>query len=285
MPDENVTVNDFTGWTIVVTGASSGVGLAAAEAFARGGARLALVSRASVRLDQALSAVRATAAAGPDAVAAFEADFTNFSDVRVIADKLRNAYPRIDVLANNAGGAYGRRVTTVDGFEQTIEINHLSPFMLTNLLVDQLQGGRVINTASAAHQIGRLDPANLSSAGRYRRFPVYGASKLANILFTSEAAKRWPGISSYAFHPGLVRSRFGNDNFMIRNFYKLWPVMRTPAQGADTLVWLAATPTDELTDGGYYIDRKLTRPSSPALDEDLAAKLWTASEVATGLAS
>lgn len=281
MPDENVTVNQFTGRTVVVTGASSGVGLAAAEGFARGGAHVALVSRRSARLDQALSSVRAAALAGPDAVHAFEADFTRLSEVRALGAELRDAYPRIDVLANNAGGAYGSRVTTADGFEQTIQINHLAPFLLTSLLIDRLGGGRVISTSSTAHQMGRLDPANLNSDGRrYARFPVYGASKLSNILFVSEATKRFPDINWYAFHPGLVRSRFGNDNVVIRSFYKFWPVMRTPQQGADTMLWLAATATDQLVDGGYYVERKLTRPSSQALDADLATQLWEASEKA-----
>jgi NAD(P)-dependent dehydrogenase (short-subunit alcohol dehydrogenase family) len=282
VPDENEYVNEFTGKTVVVTGASSGIGLAAAEAFARGGARVGLVSRGSARLDQALAAVRDAATAGADAVHAYAADFTRFDDVRALATRLRDAYSRIDVLANNAGGAYGKRATTADGFEQTIQINHLSPFLLTNLLTDRLDGGRIINTSSMAHQMGRLNPDDLNSSGGYRRFPVYGASKLANILFTSEAVKRWPSIDSYCFHPGLIRTRFGNDNFVIRSFYRYWPILRTPAQGADTLVWLAAAPAYELVDGGYYIDRKLAQPAAPGLDADLATRLWDASERAVG---
>jgi daunorubicin C-13 ketoreductase len=277
-------VNDFTGRVVVVTGASTGIGLAAATAFARGHARVALVARDSARLEQALSAVRESAAAGADAVTAFPADFTRFDDVRSLAIALGRAYPRIDVLANNAGGAYAKRATTADGLEQTIQINHLSPFLLTNLLRDRLDGARIINTASTAHRMGRLDPANLSSDGRpYSRFPVYGASKLANIVFAVELARRWPEVFAYSFHPGVVRSRFGNDGALISTFYKYWPFIRSAETGADTMLWLAAQPTADLVNGGYYADRRLTRPIARATDAELGTALWDESAKIVGL--
>ncbi len=274
-------MNDLTGRTIVVTGASTGIGLAAAVAFARRGAQLALVARDSDRLRRALATVREEATAGLDAVATFPADFTCFDEVRALAGTLSSAYPRIDVLANNAGGAYGKRMTTADGFEQTMQINHLSPFLLTNLLHDRLAGGRVIATASAAHQVGRLDPNDLNGGSGYRRFPIYGATKLANIVFTAELAKRWPDVTAYSFHPGVVRSRFGNDGRLISAFYKYAPLLRSPEQGADTLVWLAAAPSADLTNGGYYADRKLAKPVARAFDPELGTALWEASEKAT----
>jgi NAD(P)-dependent dehydrogenase (short-subunit alcohol dehydrogenase family) len=216
-------------------------------------------------------------------VRVFPADFTRFADVRALASELRDAYPRIDVLANNAGGAYAKRVTTADGFEQTIQINHLAPFLLTNLLRDRLDGARVINTASTAHQMGRLNPDDLNGGTRYSRFPIYGATKLANIVFAAEAARRWPDVFSYSFHPGVVRSRFANDGAVISGFYKIWPFLRTPEQGADTLVWLAEHPTTDLVNGAYYSDRKLTRAISRAYDPELGTTLWQASEKAVGL--
>ncbi len=275
-------MHDFTGTTIVVTGASSGIGLAAAEGFARGGALVVLVGRDQARLDAALARVRAAATyrtPTPPPVA-YRCDFTNFAEVRALASTLADGYPRIDVLANNAGGAYGHRVTTVDGYELTVQTNHLAPFLLTNLLRGNLEGGRVINTSSYAHRMGRADPANLNSDGRYRRFPVYGAAKAANILFAAEAARRWPQIGSYAYHPGVVRSRFANDSGVISTFYKVWPFLRTPVQGADTLLWLASAPASELVNGGYYANRKLLEPDSHARGAELAAALWAASQAA-----
>jgi daunorubicin C-13 ketoreductase len=272
-------VNDFTGKTVVVTGANSGIGLAAAEAFARGGARLGVVGRDQARLDQALATVRA-AAPGAD-VTAFQADFASLDSVRALATELRAAYPHIDVLANNAGGAFSDRVTTVDGFERSIQVNHLAPFLLTHLLRDRLDGARVINTASDAHTAGKVDPANVNSDGPYRMFTVYGSSKQANILFAAEAARRWPEMLSFSYHPGVVRTRFGRDSGLVNTFYKLSPFLLTPQKGADTMLWLASAPASELTNGGYYTKRKLKQPSVPTRSPETAAALWQVSEQAT----
>lgn len=278
-------MNDFTGQTVVVTGANSGIGLAAAEGFARAGARVALVGRDRARLDDALSRVRSAGGAHHNGAepAAYQADFTSLDDVRSLAARLRDAYPRIDVLANNAGGAFAHRVITGDGFETTIQVNHLAPFLLTRLLTDRLEGSRVIATASDAHRAGRLDPANLNSDGRgYQMFPVYGSSKQANIAFAAEAARQWPEISSFSYHPGVVRSQFGRDRAIVAVFYKTWPFLRTTEKGADTMLWLAGAPLDELASGGYYADRERREPSRATASPDLAAALWTASEAAVG---
>jgi len=280
---ENISVNDFTGRTIVVTGANSGIGLAAAKAFARGGARVVLVGRDQTRLDDALALVSSLSPNPAAAPAAFRADFAILDEVRKLAAALNDAYPSIDVLANNAGGSFARRTTTVDGFELTIQVNHLAPFLLTNLLRARLAGGRIINTASDAHSVGRLDPANLNYAGRFRTFPVYGASKQANILFAAELARRWPEINAYSYHPGVVRTRFGRESIVVSTFYKVMPGLRTPTEGADTMVWLAGTALTELEDGGYYVDRRRRSPSAAAADPAKADALWSASEAAVGL--
>ncbi len=285
MADENESVNEFTAsdYTAVVTGANSGIGLAAAVALARRGGQIALVGRDQRRLDDALSTVRAAAAPG-STVEQFRADFADFAQVRKLAEQLSGRYPRIDLLANNAGIVVPSRVTTVDGHELTIQANHLSPFLLTNLLRDRLAGGRVVNTASAAHTAGQLDPADLDSDKLpYKAFNIYGGSKQANIMFAAEAARRWPEIFSTAYHPGVVRTRFGRDSKMIGTFYKLAFFLRSPEKGADTLLWLATEPTGSLTNGGYYFDRKPAKPSAPTTDPARAAALWTASEAAVGL--
>jgi daunorubicin C-13 ketoreductase len=273
-------VNDLTGLTVVVTGANSGIGLAAAEEFARRGARVALVGRDQARLDAAVAGIRSAGGSADG----FTADFGSLDSVRALAGALREAYPRIDVLANNAGGAFGERRATADGFETTIQVNHLAPFLLTHLLRDRLDGGRVVNTASDAHQAGKLDPADLDSANLpFRMFTVYGSSKQANIVFAAEAARRWPEISSFSYHPGVVKTRFGRDKWFINGFYKIWPFLRTPAKGADTMVWLATAPLESLTGGAYYVDRKVKPPSRATTRPELAPALWAASEKAVGL--
>jgi daunorubicin C-13 ketoreductase len=268
--------------TVVVTGASSGIGLAAAAGFARAGARVALVGRHPDRLSDAVSRVRGAAGPGPQP-RGFVADFDVLAEVRRLAGELAEAYPTIDVLCNNAGGIVHSRQSTVDGYERTIQANHLAPFLLTNLLRERLRDGRVVNTASDAHQGGKLDPAHLDSPGPYRAMTVYGSSKQANILFAAEAARRWPDILSTSYHPGLVRTRFGRESALFSAFYKVAPFLATPEKGADTMLWLAGADRADVTDGGYYVKRKLTRPVARAADPAVAAALWDASAAAVGL--
>ncbi|MGC9667899.1 SDR family NAD(P)-dependent oxidoreductase [Planosporangium sp. 12N6] len=267
--------------TVVVTGASSGVGLAAAEAFARGGARVVVVGRDPGRLAEAVDRVRAAGGRAPDSV---QADFNRLDDVRTLASHLADRYPTIDVLANNAGGLVHSYATTPDGFEATIQANHLAPFLLTNLLRDRLRGGRVVNTASDAHRSGPPDPDDLvGRPDRYSAWRAYGASKAANILFAAEAARRWPDVLSTSYHPGVVRSRFGAGSTWLNLFYRAAPFLVTPEAGADTLVWLATAPAEEITPGGYYAKRRLRRAVAGADDPRLAARLWEASAQAVGL--
>lgn len=264
---------------VVITGASSGIGLAAATELARRGDQVVLVGRDPARLTAAADRVRRVSDQSPEL---FRADFAVLDDVRRLAAHLRERYRRIDVLANNAGAIVLHPATTVDGFELTMQANHLAPFLLTHLLRDRL--GRVVNTASAAHRAGILDPDDLSAQLRgYRPFPAYGTSKQANILFTAEAARRWPDLPSYSFHPGVVRTRFANDSRLVAVGMKLAPFLRTPEKGAQTLVWLARQDAAGLVNGGYYVDRRLRRPVPKATDARLAARLWEASERAVGI--
>lgn len=267
--------------TVVVTGASSGVGLAAAKQFAEGGHQVVVVGRNPQRLAEAVAQVRE--AGNGHEPGQFQADFDVLDDVHALATHLLETYPTIDVLANNAGGMVQDYRQTVDGYEATIQGNHLAPYLLTHLLRDRLSGGRVVNTASDAHRRGTLDPENFTgSAEKYSTWNAYGASKAANILFAAEAARRWPDIFSVSFHPGVVRSNFGNGP-LIKFFYRWAPFLTTPEQAGDLLVWLATAPEAELVDGAYYVGRKVQKPKPSVDDPAVAARLWDASTKAVGL--
>ncbi|MEV0650291.1 SDR family NAD(P)-dependent oxidoreductase [Phytomonospora sp. NPDC050363] len=264
---------------IVVTGASAGIGRAAAVALAPD-AEIVLVGRDRGRLDDALAEVRA--AGGHDA-AAYRSDFAALSDVRDLAAVLHHTYERIDVLANNAGLISGKGIETVDGYELTLQVNHLAGFLLANLLRDRLTGGRIITTSSAVHAGGRIDPAHFTLAPKYRKWRSYAESKQANILFTREAARRWgPEVLTAAFHPGAVRSRFGEETGLFR-LAKRMPGFISPEAGARTLVWLATAAPGDFTSGGYYVRGKRHSPSSAASDDKVAHALWDASARATGI--
>ncbi|MBM2615240.1 SDR family NAD(P)-dependent oxidoreductase [Actinoplanes sp. LDG1-06] len=259
--------------TVVITGASSGVGLAAAEQIAAQGDEVVLVGRTPSRLEAAARKV-------PNA-RAFRADFEDLDQVRDLAAQLRDAYPKIDVLAGNAGGMVERYRRTRDGFEATIQGNHLAPFLLTHLLRDRLAGGKVISTASRAHMRAAVDPDDFAGdPARFSPFPRYGAAKAANILFAAEAARRWPEITSVSFHPGVVRTNFGAGR-AVRFFYKYAPGLVTPEKAGALLVWLANN--ENLVDGAYYVGHEVARPAPHASDPALAARLWDASEEATGV--
>lgn len=282
MTSENRPVEDLTGIPVaVVTGASSGIGLAAATELGRRGWHVALLGRHADRLAAALDEVRAVAAVPPQS---YRCDFGSLTQVREVAHVLRERYPRVALLANNAGGNVPRRSSTVDGFEETIQSNHLAHFLLSHELRERLRDGRIINTSSMAHAQGRLDPSDLNSTTQtYISLQIYGSAKQANILFTVEATKRWPDIISTAYHPGIVRTRFGHENPLYSIFYRWAPGLRSPQRGARTLVWLATVDRSELTPGGYYMDEQLRRPQSKATDPVLASALWEASAKAVGV--
>lgn len=264
---------------MVVTGASSGIGLAAATGLAARGATVVLVGRDPARLEAATAAV--ASAAGGRTPLAYRADFARLDDVHVLADHLRQRYDRIDVLANNAGGLVRGRAATVDGFAASIQTNHLAAFLLSNLLREQLRNGRIINTSSAVHTAGALDPTDLVTPPR-GVWRGYQDAKQANVLFTVEAARRWPDILSAAFHPGFVRSRFGST-LGLHQVTRFVPFARTVEQGADTLIHLASVPRPQLTSGAYYQDRVPHTASGRATDPRRAADLWTVSLTAVGL--
>lgn len=270
---------DLTGKTVVVTGASAGIGAAAARQLYALGAKVIPVGRDAART----AAVAAEVGSDP-----LLADFTRLDDVRRLAADLKDIGP-IDVLVNNAGGTWPERLLTVDGHERVFQVNHLAPYLLTRLLHDQLvaTSARVVTTSSAAHSAGRLDLANLDSANGWRSFRAYGTSKLANILFTHELALRWrgDGVTATCLHPGVVASDFGRDSGFLGLIYRspLKRFLRNADAGADTLVWLAAADPSEWANGRYYADRKVGSASKQAQDPALASTLWDASARLVGL--
>lgn len=267
--------------TIVITGASDGIGAAAARRLHRDGHRIVIVGRSPQKTEAVAREL------GADH---FVADFTRLTDVRTLAAELDASYSRIDVLANNAGGIFGDRTKTIDGFEKTFQINHLAPFLLTMLLQDKLtaSGASVIQTSSVgARLFGRLNLDDLDHDRDFSPQLAYGTAKLANILFTTELHRRYHahGLSAVAFHPGLVATGFAAESDSImKRFYSSRlgrALMSSPDQGADQLVWLAtAAPGSEWQAGLYYEKRKPARRNNPqALDRDLARELWDRSAV------
>jgi NAD(P)-dependent dehydrogenase (short-subunit alcohol dehydrogenase family) len=266
--------------TIVITGASSGLGALAARELAKDGWEVAVVGRNPERTRTVADAIGGTA---------FLADYDRLDDVRALAASLLERYQTIDVLANNAGGLVSRRGTTADGNERTFQHNHLAPFLLTNLLLDRLTASdaRVINTASSANGMGHVNLGDLNSRktpylGGWR---AYGTSKLETILFTRELAHR-TGLIAYAFHPGFVATSFASDSAGGRLLMRLSRSMQiSPDAGAAPLVELAERPTFDVPNGTYFDGLKPHgRTRAQARDAQLAAELWDASMTITGLA-
>jgi retinol dehydrogenase 12 len=209
------------------------------------------------------------------------------ANVRALADEVGARYGHIDVLANNAGALFSSRQVTSEGLEQTFALNHLAPFLLSNLLLGQLDGGRVVTTASDAHKAGVLDLEDLQSGKSYSAMRVYGISKLCNILFTRELARRAPDLHANCLHPGVVRTGFGkNENGIWKLLTTLGaPFFRSPQHGARSLVWLAVSPEADALTGEYVVDEKVVEPSAQAQDDALAAGLWEHSAQLVGLSS
>jgi NAD(P)-dependent dehydrogenase (short-subunit alcohol dehydrogenase family) len=277
----------MSGQVCVVTGANSGIGKAAALTLARFGAEVILVCRDSARGAAARAEIAAAAAAGQPRLEI--ADLSSMTEVRDLAGRL-SALGRLDVLINNAGLVLGERRTSADGFEYTFAVNHLAPFLLTNLLREQLAGSapaRVITVSSAAHRGARLDLDDLQLAGHFNGWRAYSNSKLANILFTTELARRLTGtgVTANCLHPGTVNTGFGRDGSRLLRFgLDLGRrFLRTAGQGADTVVYLASSPDVAGATGGYYVNRKLRTPSRAARDQATARRLWEISAELTGL--
>jgi NAD(P)-dependent dehydrogenase (short-subunit alcohol dehydrogenase family) len=264
---------------VVITGGTSGIGEVAAEALAQVGARIVLVARNKSRADETLARLRRS---GPDVGhSVYFADLSRLAEMKRLAAEIVDREPRIDILINNAGALFGTRRLTEDGLEYTFALNHMSYFVVTEGLRERLLasgGARIINTASAAHQGATLDFDDLQSAKNFRAMTAYGRSKLCNILFTRQLARSLQGtnVTANCLHPGFVATRFADESGgLISRFAwlaKLFAI--SPAEGAQTIVYLASSPEVANATGQYFYKCRPTTPSAPALDDRGALALW-----------
>ena len=276
----------MAGRTALVTGGTSGIGRATALGLAAMGAHLAITGRDRERTEDAAREIRG---AGAGQVDVFVADLSAQSQVRRLAAEVLERLPRIDVLVNNAGGFWNTRHVTADGLERTFALNHLAPFLLTSLLLGRLKRtapARVVTVSSNVQAHGRIDFDDLQAERSYSGARAYNQSKLANVLFTYELARRLEGtaVTANALHPGLVRTSFGaEDPGAVQRLFVPFvrPFMKAPARGAATSIQLASAPGLEHVTGRFFAGGKPTRSSERSYDRAAAARLW---QVSTELA-
>jgi NAD(P)-dependent dehydrogenase (short-subunit alcohol dehydrogenase family) len=279
--------SDLTGRVCVVTGATRGIGRATAEGLAKLGASLILLCRRAEDGAAVSASIIGSGGHPPDVVLC---DLSSQASIRSAAGAILRAHPRLHVLINNAGLLLRSRDVSVDGYEMQLAVNHLAYFLLTNLLLDALKAGapaRIVNVSSGAHQGGRIDFDALQSERRYDPIRVYSMTKLANILFTHELARRLDGtrITVNSVHPGVIATRLLEEYLdvpaagagTVRTFGG------SPERGAETSIYLASSPEVEGISGGYFVNRQESRSSPASYDEATARKLWDVSARLTGL--
>jgi retinol dehydrogenase 14 len=275
-------VRPMAGRTVLVTGGTGGIGKATALGLAALGARVAITGRDQRRTDDV---AREIAAAGGPPVDAFVGDMSSQAEVRRLADQVLDRLDVIDVLVNNVGGYWNTRHVTADGLERTFAVNHLGPFLLTGLLLDRLAQGtsaRVVTVASHAHTSGRIAFDDLQGERSYSGARAYNQSKLANVLFTYELARRLrgTGVTANALHPGVVSTSFGAEDpgrAQRLAVPLLRPFMRSPRQGAATSIHLSSAPGLDRVTGSYFVNRKSRKSSERSYDEPAATRLWQVS--------
>ena len=275
------------GKTVVITGATSGIGQVAAERLAAMGARLVLVARDKTRGEAELARLRSLTPGINHAI--HYADLSLLAEVKRVAAEIAAAEPRIDVLINNAGALFATRHITSDGLELTFATNHMSYFILTHGLRERLRSSapaRVVNVASDAHKGRKLDFNDLQS-NNFNGFGVYGRSKLCNILFTRELARRWngTGVTANSLHPGFVSTRFGDQSGGLLSLgvraAKMFAI--SPEKGAETIIYLASSEEAAKSSGLYFYKCKPATPTKEAQDDDVARRLWQESEKIAGI--
>ena len=278
----------MAGKTVLVTGGTGGIGRATAMGLAMMGAQLGITGRDRGRTEEAAAEIRAASGGQVDM---FVADLSSQSEVRRLADEVLQACPRLDVLVNNVGGYWNTRHVTADGLERTFALDYLAPFLLTNLLLDRLKQSapaRVVTVASNAHTTGRIDFDDLQSERSYSGSRAYSQSKLGNVLFTYELARRLQAtsVTANALHPGVVSTSFGaEDPGGVQRLFVPFvrPFLKTPVQGAATSILLASSPDLEQVSGRYFANSKPKRSSKASYDHTAAARLWQVSAELVGL--
>ncbi|HMD47507.1 MAG TPA: SDR family oxidoreductase [Bryobacteraceae bacterium] len=278
---------DLQGKVVVITGATSGIGAVAAEELAGMGARIVLVARDKGRAEAELTRLRQRGAA---AHSVHYADLSRLDEMQRVGGEIAAAEPRIDVLINNAGALFGQRTLTADGLEMTFATNHMSYFVLTEMLRERLAASapaRVVNTSSDAHKGVHIDFEDLQSAKRYRAFGAYSLSKLLNILYTRELARSFngKGVTANSLHPGFVATRFGDQSggafATVIRMAKMFAI--TPEKGAETIVHLASSDAVANVTGEYFYKCRATTPTKDAQDDDAARRLWAESAKLAGI--
>jgi NAD(P)-dependent dehydrogenase (short-subunit alcohol dehydrogenase family) len=281
-------MNDISEKICLVTGGTSGIGAAAAQQLARLGAAVIIAGRSAGTCVRQVEKIKHFI---PDARIDFlQADLSSQRQVRQLAKDFAARYSRLDVLINNAGAIFANRMVSEDGLEMTIAVNHISCFLLTNLLLDKLKASgsaRIVMVSSAAHTHGSINFEDLQSEHSYNRIQAYGQSKLANIFFTYALARRLEGttITANALHPGSVATNLGSNNSWLKTKLRnlLKPGMMSPEEGAKTIVYLATSPDVEGLTGQYFYNCKAVRSSDDSYNKENAEKLWMLSERLAGL--
>jgi len=281
----------MTGKTVLITGGTGGIGRATAIRLASMGAQVGVTGRNTGRAQRAAAEIASES--GNGAVDAFGADMSSQAEVRRLADEVLAAYPRLDVLINNVGGFWSHRHVTADGLEHTFALNHLAPFLLTSLLLERLLASapaRIVTVSSGAQSMGEIDFDDLMGERKYSGQHAYNQSKLANVMFTYELARRLAGtgVTATALHPGMTNTAFSAED-PSRAFAPLVkimrPFMKKPERGADTPVYLASSPQAEGLTGQYFANRESKQSNKSSYDTEATARLWRVSADLVGLSS
>lgn len=291
-PSEARTLTDtlpMAGKIVLITGGTGGIGKATAIGLATLGARVGITGRGLARAEQAAADIGA--ASGNPAVDAFAADMTSQAEVRRLAAAVLGAYPRLDVLVNNVGGFWAHRHLTADGLERTFALNHLAPFLLTNLLLGRLKTSapaRIVTVSSHVQAEGRIEFDDLQGARNFSAQRAYSQSKLANVMFTNELARRLEGsgVTATSLHPGVVRTNFGAQDqawFFAVISRVVRPLLKTPAQGAQTPIYLASSPDVDGVTGQFFASRKPKAANKVAYNTEVIARLWQVSADLVGM--
>lgn len=287
-------MGEMDGRVCLVTGGTDGIGLETARALALMGASVVIVGRNAEKGARVVIEIASTT--GSTQVEFMKADLSLMKDVRALAELFKQQHDRLHVLVNNAGGVFQQRQETAEGLEMTFALNHINYFLLTHLLLETIKASgtperkaRIVNVSSDAHQAGRVNFDDLQAKQRYSGFGVYGNSKLMNILFTNELARRLAAegapVIANSLHPGLVATQFGRNNgTLLKTALSVLQLFaKTPAQGADTSIYLASAPEAENVSGLYFDRRKPKKPTNAALDEAVQKRLWSVSESIAGI--